>query len=245
MILNMFSRKKKATELSSSIQKNIVFPRYRGGEYETLADAVQSLMENDDTFHLGDIMQFNVKYRDYLRERGIDELVELMLREAPALRQDEKAIMEIYNRFDRMGQIANYDIQCYDITRPIPVLGKQLPFSTIGGKNIEWFLREERIGKPSPFHNDKAIQNSFGLHLGQVYDNYPRFDSSDWSDDRSYQNYIIRTSPINNEQLVELMKVETLSNRQRVHEHLPEHLLPVLYYEGEGRYALLASKKER
>ena len=39
MILNMFSRKRNTNELSSSIPKNILFPRYRGGEYETLADA--------------------------------------------------------------------------------------------------------------------------------------------------------------------------------------------------------------
>lgn len=244
MILNMFSRKRNTNVQSSSRQKKILFPRYRGGEYGTLADAVQSLMENEDTFHLGDIMQFNIRYRDYLREHGIDELVELMLREAPALRQDEKAVMEIYDRFDRMGKIADYDIQCYDITKPIPVLGKDLPLSQIGGKNVEWFLRDERIGKPAPFHNDHAVENPFGLHLGQLYENYPRFDSSDWSDDRSYQNYVIRTSPVSKEQLVELQKVRSLGNCQRVHEYLPERLLPVLYYQGEGRYALLATKKE-
>ena len=220
---------------------NIVFPRYRGGEYKTLADAVQSLIENEDTFHLGDIMQYNIRYRDYLREHGIVELIELMLREAPTLRQDKKAVMKIYERFKRMGGIADYDIQCYDITKPIPVLGKELPFCTIGGKNVEWFLGESRLGEPKPWRNEQAIENEFGLHLGQLYDNYPRFDSSDWSDNRSYQNYIIRTSPIRKKDLLELMKVETLGNRQRVHEHLPKHLLPVLYYVGDGRYALLAT----
>lgn len=243
MILNLFSRKKNAIEQSSPMQKNILLPRYRGGEYETLADAVQSLIENEDTFHLGDIMQYNIRYRDYLREHGIDELVELMLHEAPMLRQDEKAVMEIYERFERMGGIADYDIQCHDITKPIPVLGKELPFSTIGGKNVECFLGESRLGDPKPWRNEQAIENEFGLHLGQVYDSYPRFDSSDWSDDRSYQNYIIRTSPIRKKELLELMRVETLSNRQRVHEHLPKHLLPVLYYVGDGRYALLATAK--
>ena len=79
MILNLFSWKKNTTEQSSPMQKNILLPRYRGGEYETLADAVQSLIENEDTFHMGDIMQYNIRYRDYLREHGIDELVELRL----------------------------------------------------------------------------------------------------------------------------------------------------------------------
>lgn len=245
MIIKLFSNKRCDNNRSDSQQMNILFPRYRGGEYETLSAAVQSLLDHQDTFHLGDIMQYNISYRDYLRQYGIDELVELMLHEAPVLRQYKDAVMEIYERFEKMGKVANYDIQCYDITKPIPVLGKKLPFSSLEGKNVEWFLRECRIGEPNPFPNDHAIQNAFGLHLGQVYENYPQFDSSDWCDDRSYQNYIIRTSPIINTQLVELMKVEALSNRQRVHERIPEQLLPVLYYEGEGRYALLATRKER
>lgn len=230
MFFNLFSKKAGTDKKAVSNKLNIVFPRYRGGEYETLDSAVQSLIENDDTFHVGDIMQYNIRYRDYLREHGIDGLVELMLREAPALRQDKKAVNEIYKRFERMGGIADYDIQCYNITKPIPVLGKEFTFTTIGGKNVEWFLSESRWGEPKPWRNEHVIENEFGLHLGQVYDNYPRFDSSDLSDDRSYQNYIIRTSPIRKEEVLELMKVEALANRRRVHEHLPKHLLPILYY---------------
>lgn len=243
MIFNMFPKKAETGKKTVSNKMNIVFPRYRGGEYETLGDAVQSLIENEDTFHLGDIMQYNIRYRDYLREHGIDNLVELMLSEAPTLQQDKKAVNEIYRRFERIGGIADYDIQCYDITKPIPVLGKELPLNTIGGKNVEWFLSESRLDEPEPWRNEHAIENEFGLHLGQVYENYPRFDSSDGSDARSYQNYIVRTSPIRKKEMLELMKVEALGNRQRVHEHLPKHLLPVLYYVGDGRYALLATAK--
>ena len=119
MIFNLFSKKAETDKKTVSTKMNIMFPRYCGGEYETLAVAVQSLMENKDTFHLGDIMQYNIRYRDYLREYGIDKLVEQMLREAPMLRQDEKAVMEIYKRHERMGEIADYNIQCYDITKPI------------------------------------------------------------------------------------------------------------------------------
>lgn len=246
MISDLFSKKKTATGKNTAPGRNsIVFPRYRGGEFETLNDAVLSLIENGDIFHLGDIMQYNIGYRDYLRKYGIDKLVELMLHEAPALREEEQAVAEIRKRYERMGGIADYDIQCYDVTKPIPVLGKELPFCTLGGKNVEWFLSESCLGEPEPFHNDSAILNPFGLHLGQLYENYPRFDSSDWSDNRCYQNYIIRTSPIKKEQLVELMEVETHCDSLRVHEHLPKHLLPVLYYMGDGRYALLATAKSQ
>lgn len=50
---------------------------------------------------------------------------------------------------------------------------------------------------------------------------------------------------MNMKQLVELMEVETHCDSLRVHERLPKHLLPVLYYMGNGRYALLATAKSQ
>ena len=112
MVSDLFSKKKTATGKNTAPGRNsIVFPRYRGGEFETLNDAVLSLIENGDIFHLGDIMQYNIRYRDYLRKYGIDKLVELMLHEAPALREEEQAVAEISKRYKRMGGIADYDIQ--------------------------------------------------------------------------------------------------------------------------------------
>lgn len=243
MVFNLFSKKVTADNNTIPSRNTIVFPCYGEGEFETLADAVKMLIKTGYIFQLGDIMQYNIRYRDFLREYGINELIELILREAPALQHVERAVMEIHRRYKQMGGIADYDIQCYDITKAIPVLGKELPFSTIGSNNVEWFLCDSRLREPNPSHNQHAIENEFGLYLGQVYHSYPHFDSSDWSDDRCYQNYIIRTSPIRKEEMLELMTVKTFDNRRRVHEHLPKHLLPVLYYEGDGRYALLATAK--
>lgn len=223
---------------------NILIPNGRKGEDESLADAVSELMRKNVIFMVGEIMQYNVRYRDYLRQYGFDKLLELMYDEAPALRQDANFIRDIHDYYEMMGPVANYDIQCYDITKPIPVLGRELPFNTLCRNNIEWFLYEGSTGKPNPRRNIHAIENPFGLYLGEVYECYPKFDWSDWCDDRSYRNFIIRTSPIKKSEVIDLMEVEALGNCRRVHENIPEELLPVLYYEGDGNYVLLATKKD-
>lgn len=132
-MFNRFFHKNRVESNRSSVQNTyIMIPRYSGGQFASLADAFQSLQEHGDIYEMGDIMQYNVRYRDYLRLNGIEKLVELMLHEAPAIRKNEEAIKEIYKRYEEMGGLANYDIQCYDVSRPIPVLGKLLPLSEIG-----------------------------------------------------------------------------------------------------------------
>ena len=47
MIFDLFSKKKAATGKNPATGRNsIVFPRYRGGEFETLNDAVLSVYES-------------------------------------------------------------------------------------------------------------------------------------------------------------------------------------------------------
>lgn len=72
---------------------------------------------------------------------------------------------------------------------------------------------------------------------------YPKFDSSDACDDRSYDNYIIRKREITNTDMNRLFKVPSCRNAMRIHETIPTELLPVLYYGGSEDYMLLASAK--
>lgn len=241
MILNLFSKKKSGKRGNKSTK--ICFPRYWGGEFETLAEAVQSLMEHNDTFHLGDIFQYNVYYRKYCREHGIDETVELMLREAPALRGDKKAINEIYRRYDDIEQLGDYDIQCYNIQDTIELFGKKIHGLEQLHDCSEIFVGEY-YSKPDVWRPEKERPSIEGLHIGQMYMSYPKFDSSDWGDDRTYQNYIIRDHPIGNVEMFRFHDLPSGSNAIRVHEHIPESMLPMVYYSGDGNYMLVATKKE-
>lgn len=239
MIFNLFSKKK--NDGSGNVSKKICISRYWGGEFETLADAVQSLIEHNDAFHLGDILQYNIRYRRYCREHGVDETVELMLREAPALRTHEKAINEIYHRYDQIEPLGDYDIQCYKINDCVVLFGKEIHGLEQFQECSEVFMSEF---SKNVWHPEKARPTIEGLHIGHMFESYPKFDSSDWGDDRTYQNYIIRTHPISKAEMMKLYDLPSEGNAIRVTEHIPENMLPMVYYSGTGDYMLLATKKE-
>jgi len=41
------------------------------------------------------------------------------------------------------------------------------------------------------------------------------------------------------------MAAQSAGNALRVHERIPNHILPIVYYHGEGKYMLLAKKKSQ
>ncbi len=84
--------------------------------------------------------------------------------------------------------------------------------------------------------------NASGLHVGELWESYPTFDSYDASDDRSYDNIIIRKRPISARDLKLLSEVKREMNACRVHENIPEELLPIIYHDGDNGYILVASK---
>ena len=90
---------------------------------------------------------------------------------------------------------------------------------------------------------DKEVTSYSDIHIGELYENYPIFDSYDLGDDRTYQNYIFRKNEITKQDMETAFTVYYKGNFCMVHEQIPEDLLPILYYSGEGKYMLLASAK--
>lgn len=80
------------------------------------------------------------------------------------------------------------------------------------------------------------------IHIGEIYDDYPVFDSYDLSDDRTYRNYIFRRSPITEEDMKAAFRISHRTNFCMVHEDIPQEFLPILYYSGDGEYMLLATR---
>lgn len=79
------------------------------------------------------------------------------------------------------------------------------------------------------------------IHVGEVWESYPKFDSFDDCDNRTYQNYILRKSPITNAEMLRLVDMRTFGNDCRVDLTMPDDMLPMIYYKGDGRVMLLAS----
>lgn len=78
------------------------------------------------------------------------------------------------------------------------------------------------------------------LHVGLLWDSYPRFDSFDDCDNRSYQTYIIRRLPIRKTELLRVKDIPCRGDSCYLHDSTPLDMLPMVYYRGEGNTMLIA-----
>ncbi|MBR6446599.1 MAG: hypothetical protein IKS94_09345 [Prevotella sp.] len=243
MISNLSSTQKMSNESSNESTK-ICVPNYDGKWYPDLDSAVRALqaVTKSLNYELRGIVQYNVRYRDYLREHGNEALVELMLSEAPTLKESPEDVKYLrYWLKNDLEEVAAYDIQCYNINDTIELFGKEIHGLNQLLKCTEVFMKDE--SDPRPWLPKNPRPKIDGLHIGQMYMSYPKFDSYDSGDDREYQNYIIRDHPISENEMKKLYDLPSGSNAIRVHEYIPESMLPVVYYEGTGNYMLVANKK--
>ena len=228
-------------------KKKVFVPCYGGCEFGSLGEAVNYVqkMPGGLDVYICDIVLYNIRFRDRLREKGIDGVIRMLIKEAPAVAHDIKALDGLKRRWrERMKEhIADYDIQC---------LPKNSRFCIEGC----WFdgledldSQVEMSGNPRHqfdrwYTRDGYKPNSSGLHVGRIWVSYPTFDSFDACDGRSYDNYIFPTQPLK-ENVMDLYceKVNSNFNACMVHESIPEELLPILYYNGDSEYVLLATAK--
>ena len=79
------------------------------------------------------------------------------------------------------------------------------------------------------------------VHVGELWMSYPCFDSSDYLyENRTYQNYILRERPITFEDMERLRKLPSGMNAQRLSPSVPEDMLPMVYYVGDGDTMIVA-----
>lgn len=221
----------------------ICFLHHTCGEFSSLNEAFRYLKKREygwSWYTLTEIVKCNVYYRDYLREHGVNSLIEKIIDEVPELAGDDKALKHL-REWAIKEKVAIYDIQCYNIKDRITVLGH-----TFDGLE-DVIKHRELIGKEFMRGFDcftpQNVNVYSGIHIGELYENYPIFDSYDLGDDRTYQNYIFRKDKINRQDMETAFSVYRKGNFCMVHEQIPEDFLPILYYSGDGKYMLLASAK--
>lgn len=221
----------------------VCFPHHTRGEFSSLNEAFRYLRKREygwSWFTLTEIVKYNVSYRDYLREYGIDSLIKMITDEIPELVDDKKALKHL-REWATKEKVAIYDIQCYNIKDKITVLGH-----TFDGLE-DVIKHRELIGKEFLRGFDCFALHSVNvysdIHIGELYENYPIFDSYDLGDDRTYQNYIFRKNEITKQDMETAFAVYHKGDFCIVHEQIPENMLPILYYRGEGNYMLLATNK--
>ena len=73
------------------------------------------------------------------------------------------------------------------------------------------------------------------VHVGELWMKYPCFDSSDYMyENRYYQNFIFRKRPISASDIKNLEQLPTHGNSKRLSLSVPEDMLPMAFYNGEG-----------
>ena len=225
-------------------QSKICYPGYKDCEYDSLRDAVQHFRKKgfNMEYCFPDIIKYNVCYRDYLRDYGMEMLLKRLVKDVPELAKDEKLLQSIQKWYDKEGKtLSGYDIQCYNIKDTIMVLGHEF-------HGLEDVIAHRsaygRIGYSYMSLNECTPKKiAPNLYVSEFYASYPIFDSYDIGDDRTYQNYVFTNAPISGEKVKEIAEVRHNYNYCMVHERIPDHLLPTLYYCGDGDYMILATKK--
>lgn len=226
--------------------KRVCFPCYGGCEFRSLQEAVDYIqqMRGGLYVYIEEIVFYNVRFRNCIREKGVDGVIEMLIEEAPIIALDFKGINHLKRVWhERMKEhIADYDIQCLPKDSRICIEGCWFD----GLEDIE--AQAEMSGNPRHtfrkwYARKEYKHNPMGLHIGNIWEGYPVFDSYDSSDDRSYNNYMISHQPFTEDLMEQYCKqIKVHSNACMVHEDIPPSLLPILYYNGDSDWVLLASK---
>lgn len=225
--------------------EKICFPHHTQGEFASLKEAVHKLKKMEygwSSFTLAEIVRYNICYRDHLRQFGIKSLADRLIGESVELKDDKAALNYLYEWWQREQYVAAYDIQCYNVENEITVFDHTFH----GLKDIvrhRGIIGKEFFSGFECFIPEKTDECP-DIHIGEIYQNYPIFDSYDLSDDRTYQNYIFRNKAISEDDMRETFRIPYASNFCMVHENIPQEQLPILYYSGDGKYMLLATSKK-
>lgn len=74
-----------------------------------------------------------------------------------------------------------------------------------------------------------------GLHILNVYERYPCFDSSDFAyEDRFYENFFFSNKPFTRDQITRIAFIKHVGCLNFLYDEIPRWALPSAYYRGEG-----------
>lgn len=210
--------------------------------YNSLSEVYKA--RNISWYDLMYIVRYNKYYRDFLREHDLEALIKLLEKESEGLFNgwDKEMFIERVKDY----KVASYDIKILSTREPVTILGHRFRSLYDIQTHCELEDNDYNFGDGSGCYVPKSFRETSpypDIHIGQLWERYPCFDSYDYATEkRTYQNYIFKKTPITKEDIVELQKLPRETNCCIVTDKIPEELLPVLYYVGEGETMLLATK---
>lgn len=190
--------------------------------------------------YIGNMIRFNVCYRDFLRLHGVDTLVKLLCEQAPVFSRDLKAIDALREEVLEWGVLGNYDIQCLSIHDSFVVHGHSFQDLFDVARSVELYQSCGREAFSSATNTPPK-----SIHVLCDYMPYPVFDSSDYGDNRIYRNYFFLRKPFSAGDFRTIARLPYQENYCKVSERLDIiNEMPMLYYVGDGDTMLLATPKD-
>ena len=222
--------------------------------YDSLAEVVEDFttgqnvytnvfngkLENRLDGYIGNVVLYNVRYRDIYRAGGADALYPVLFKEAPALRQEKNALHSLEKSLDYQGKLGNYNIQCLSVDDSFCVHGHVFHGLADVRKSVNIYMRQGR----EPFGAKGCHPLPDNLHVLCNYMPYPIFDSSDWGDNREYCNYFFTKDCFSSSKIARIQAIPARSNFCKAHEQLTcVNELPLLYCDGDKTSMLLVTPK--
>lgn len=208
---------------------------------------LKTRVEHNVKFVLQDVVQCNVRYRNYLRENGYEATIGKLKSEAPSLKCIEGAFSVIeqwWEKTEENGGLGNYDIQCYELNDTFTLLGEKFnglesvrnivnasEWNKSVGDLYEKLDKYSRMSEEERFPDNRVNKKS-SLFAAEIWEPYPCFDSSDsLYENRRFQCYFVRSHKIN-EEFFKHLHNKSLQNV--VKEDIDNSELPMVYYDGDS-----------
>ena len=96
--------------------------------------------------------------------------------------------------------------------------------------------RGKEVVLENPYISDCNPESRIpGLHILEIYERYPCFDSSDYAyEDRFYENFFFSNKPFTREQITRIALMKRVGSLNFIYDEIPRWALPAAYYRGEG-----------
>lgn len=146
-------------------------------------------------------------------------------------------VMKMWNLFQKKERKEMHRIFSCSIHDDVEILGHVFH----GLKDIQAYVEMTKYDGGVSDSYAREPEKKGTVHVGELWMRYPCFDSSDFLyENRSYQNFILRDRPITSSDMKRLEKLPTHMNAKRLDASVPEEMLPMVYYVGEGNTMLVA-----
>lgn len=214
---------------------------------------IQSHKEDSIGYAFKNAIQFNTRYRNYLQDNGFPALIERLKSETQYMEQTPEVMQKLedwWKYIQREGGLGEYDIQCYHHTDAFSLFGEQV--NGIDGLNqiiqvsgeAGPFSKNPILSEPIEsgcIFSDRRNNTLSLLYAALLWESYPRFDISDYSDNRKYRCYYISNQPFNDN----IFKNSRDGGMEHLNENIPLSRLPLVYDKGDSSviYVLTPRKK--